>query len=73
MLELLQLIAEHLGAVGLIVGIPFVAMGAAIIVLWRQNNKNIERLMKIIEQNVEANTKLEGALDGLKEVIRARG
>lgn len=70
--KLLELLAEHGGMVGLMLGVPFITLTVAIVVLWRQNTKNQERLIKIIEQKVEADTKLESALNGLSEVIKAQ-
>jgi uncharacterized membrane protein YczE len=73
LVKVLELLAEHGGLVSLIIGIPFVAMASAIVVLWKQNTKNQERLMRLIEQKVEADTKLELAFLSLKEVIQAQG
>lgn len=70
--KLLELLAEHGGMVGLMLGVPFIALSAAIVVLWKQNTKNQERLIKIIEQKVEADTKLELALNSLTDVVKAK-
>jgi hypothetical protein len=70
--KVIELMAEHGGMVGLVIGLPFIALCSAIVVLWRQNTKNQERLVHLIEQKVEADTRLVSALDGLKEVIQAQ-
>ena len=71
-IKLLELLAEHGGMLSLIVGTPFVAMAVAINTLWKHNLTNQERVMKLIEQKVEADTKLESALVNLKEIIISR-
>ena len=71
--KLVELLAEYGGVIGLLIGVPFILLCMAIVVLWRQNSKNQERLIKIIEQKVEADVKLESALNGLAEVIKAKG
>lgn len=71
-IKAVELLAEHGGMVGLILGLPFAALCTAIVVLWKQNTKNQERLVQLIEQKVEADTRLGAALDGLKEVIQAQ-
>lgn len=71
-LKVMELLAEHGGAIGLILGVPFVALCAAIVVLWKQNTKNQERLVQLIEQSVRADTSLSSALNGLKDVVQAQ-
>jgi hypothetical protein len=67
--EVVKLLAEHAGILGVLIGVPFLAMSSVIVVLWRRINKNEERMLKLIEQKVAADIKLENTLSGLKEVI----
>jgi len=71
-MDVIKLLIEHTGAIGLVIGVPFVSLGAAVVVLYRQNQKNQERLIEIIEQKVHADTNLSAALMSLKEVIQAK-
>ena len=71
-LKIVELLAEHGGVVGLILGLPFISLCLAIIVLWKQNTKNQERMIKLIEQSVRVDTSLSMALNGLKEVVQAQ-
>lgn len=71
-IKIVELLAEHGGAIGLFIGLPFVALCTAVVVLWRQNTKNQDRLVQIIEQKVEADIRLHNALNGLKDVIQAQ-
>lgn len=71
-MDILKLVIQHSGIVGLIIGVPFVSLAAAVVVLYKQNQKNQERLIEIIEQKVHADTNLSAALMSLKEVIQAK-
>jgi len=71
-IKVFEILAEYGGIIGLIIGVPFVVLCVAVIVLWKQNTKNQDRLVSIIEQKVEADTRLSSALVGLKEVIQAQ-
>lgn len=71
-LKLIEILAEYGGTLAVILGVPYVSLCTAIVVLWRNQNKDKERLMKLIENKVEQDAKLEAAFLSLKEVIKSR-
>jgi len=72
-IKVLELLAEHGGLVALILGVPYVSLAVAVVVLWKHSAKDKERLMVLIESKVEQDAKLEAAFISLKEVIKAKG
>lgn len=71
--KVLELLGEYAGPLGIIFGIPYATLIAAVVALWRSNQKNTERMMTIVETQVTANTKMASGFDSLKEVLRLRG
>lgn len=70
-IKLLELLAEHGGLFAVLLGIPYISLAAAVVILWKNSNKDKERLLEIIESKVEQDAQLEAAFVSLKELIQS--
>lgn len=71
-IRLLELLAAHGGIVAVVLGVPYLLLVAAVIALWKSNNKDKERILELVESKVEQDARLEAAFKHLKEIIQQR-